>query len=407
MKKKSAGKTKLVLGIIFVVLCLILGYSIAMRTMVSNSALKTELSNELQETQTNESVSTAEVQAVETAENSLSSLQQGSDGEEFSEVPESQGENEAEKYPDSSHMTAALRGSEIMLVKQGDPYVEPGAFAVDDRFGIIGDYEVQGADKIDTSTVGDYIIEYTIKSENALAKISRTVRVLSPESFGANCSGVPVMMYHCVYTASEPPAKINSNYILDSKLDKQLAWLKENAYYFPSFAELRAYVDGRISLPAKSIILTFDDADAGFLKYGRALLEKHEIPGTTFIIGAFDAENQIKANPSRYLSYESHSYDMHKGGGNIGLGGIISALSYEEIQADLSRAIELLKSRAAFAYPYGDVTETAVQAIRSLDILCSFTTAFGKVKVGDNPARLSRVRVLGESSLEGFIWSIG
>ncbi len=143
------------------------------------------------------------------------------------------------------------------------------------------------------------------------------------------------------------------------------------------------------------------------MKYGRALLEKHEIPGTTFIIGAFDAENQIKANSSRYLSYESHSYDMHKGGGNIGLGGIISALSYEEIQADLSRAIELLKSRAAFAYPYGDVTETAVQAIRSLDILCSFTTAFGKVKVGDNPARLSRVRVLGESSLEGFIWSIG
>lgn len=193
---------------------------------------------------------------------------------------------------------------------------------------------------------------------------------------------------------------------MDSKLEKQLAWLKENAYYFPSFTELRAYLDGKISLPAKSIILTFDDADPGFLKYGRALLEKYQVPATTFIIGVFDAENQIKANPSRYLSYESHSYDMHKGGGNIGHGGIISALSQEEIQTDLSKRIDILKSRNAFAYPFGDVTESAVQAIRNLNILCSFTTSYGKVKVGDNPARLSRVRVLGENSLEGFIWSI-
>lgn len=195
MKKKTAGKPKLTLGIIFIVLCLVLGYSIAMRTIVSNGDYRTEPPNELQEIK--ESVSAAEVEVVETSENSPSyPQQQGSDDGEFSEAPESEVENEAEKYPDSFHLTPALRGSEIMLIKQGDPYVEPGAFAVDDRFGIIGEYEVQGVDNIDTSTPGDYNIEYTIKSENALAKIGRTVRVISPESFGANCSGVPVMMYH-------------------------------------------------------------------------------------------------------------------------------------------------------------------------------------------------------------------
>ena len=83
MKKKTAGKPKLTLGIIFIVLCLVLGYSIAMRRIVSNGDYRTEPPNELQEIK--ESVSTAEVQVVETAENSPSSpQQQGSDdGEVF------------------------------------------------------------------------------------------------------------------------------------------------------------------------------------------------------------------------------------------------------------------------------------------------------------------------------------
>lgn len=212
MKKSFGKKNNLILGAVFIVLCLVLAYFVSVRISASDRSLESRLPNQLQEPENNEAFPTLEVQSTQAPEENPDLSEH--EAAEAAEPSATHEEEAVESYPDSAHLTPALRGSEIMLVKQGDPYIEPGAFAVDDRFGIIGDYEVSGVDAIDTSVAGDYLIEYTLKSENALAEISRTVRVLSPESFGANSAAVPVMMYHCVYTAANPPASLNSNYIL-------------------------------------------------------------------------------------------------------------------------------------------------------------------------------------------------
>ena len=60
----------------------------------------------------------------------------------------------------------------------------------------------------------------------------------------------------------------------------------------------------------------------------------------------------------------------------------------------------------AFAYPYGDVTEDAKKALKEAHVLCGFTTHYGRVKVGDDPTFLPRVRVLGNASLESYIYTI-
>ena len=49
-------------------------------------------------------------------------------------------------------------------------------------------------------------------------------------------------MYHYVYTPDDLPKTINTNYILDSKLEEQLKYLKEQDFYFPSYQELSAYI---------------------------------------------------------------------------------------------------------------------------------------------------------------------
>ena len=106
------------------------------------------------------------------------------------------------------------------------------------------------------------------------------------------------------------------------------------------------------------------------------------------------------------VSFQSHSYNMHRAGGTIGHGGIISAMSREEILQDLQTAQDILFHTEAFAYPYGDVTEDAKTAVAEAGILCTFTTEYGRVNPGADPAELSRVRVLGDASLEGFIGSV-
>lgn len=64
---------------------------------------------------------------------------------------------------------------------------------------------------------------------------------------------------------------------------------------------------------------------------------------------------------------------MHKPGGNVGHGGIISAMSRADIAADLKHAQEIAGGTQAFAYPFGDVTDDGRAAVRDAGILCAFT----------------------------------
>ncbi len=299
------------------------------------------------------------------------------------------------------NLVVGLRGSEKTIVKQGDPYIESGAFGIDKNSGVLDDFEISG--QVDTETPGEYGIIYTFKSGYIKKEIVRQVEVVAKDEFKANTDGIPVMMYHYVYTESNKPEKLNSNYISDKKLEEQLKYLKNEGYYFPSFRELRAYADGKISLPQKSVILTFDDGQKGFLNYGVSLLNKYKVPATSFLIGIKDGESKIKTYASPYVAFESHSYNMHRAGGNIGHGGVISALSKEQIVEDLKQQIDMVGSDNAFAYPYGDVTEDAKEAVAEAEIQCAFTTAYGKVHVGDDYREFSRVRVHGTNSLDSYI----
>lgn len=309
-----------------------------------------------------------------------------------------------EKTKLAVHLTVGLKGSEETLVKEGETYVESGAFCIDDRIGSVKTYKIKG--KVDTTNPGTYKVTYTFNSDGAEKSITRKVNVVAKDKFKEDKNGVPVLMYHYVYTQNDVPENLNGNYIKDTDLEAQLKYLKENNYYFPSFSELRAYVDGKISLPENSVVLSFDDGQFGFLEYGLPLLDKYKVPATSFLIGINEGENKIKNYHSPYVSYQSHSFDMHHGGGNIGHGGIISAMTTEEIMADLKRCAELTGNNDAFAYPYGDVTPTAQNAIKKTGISCAFTTENAKIYPGDDFTALSRVRVQGTNSLEAYISSL-
>ena len=306
-------------------------------------------------------------------------------------------EEEKVAREEGKHMIAGLKGSAVTKVMQGEEYVESGAFCTHDISGPVSNVEIKG--KVDTDKPGTYEVQYTFREGKGIKTIKRTVQVIPEKDFKKNTEGIPVLMYHYVYTESDTPENLNGNYIKDTDLDEQMKYFVENDYYFPSFAELRAYNDGKLSLPEKSAIVTFDDGQYGFLAYGIPVIEKYKIPAVSFVIGTREGESRMMDNLSPYVNYQSHSYDMHRPGGNIGHGGVISALSKEEIKEDLKMMAEITGSDDAFAYPFGDVTDTAEEAVRENKILCAFTTENDKVYPGMDAAALPRVRVQGYSSL--------
>ena len=314
------------------------------------------------------------------------------------------GEDEA--VSNDGRIVMTLCGSHDTIVRLGESYVEAGCLVRDRQEGnLTSKVDISGS--VDTSKVGDYTIKYTVRnSENMKAQCERVVHVVDNVEWDSD--GIPVCMYHYVYDPANPPDDVDTNHVSTDEFEAHLAWLTSEGFYFPSWAELRAYIDGGHSLPAKSIILSFDDGEVGFLGLGGALLQKYQVPATSFIICNYEGIETILsdyANP--YIEFESHSFGLHQGGSSgKGRNGHIYDLDADGLAEDLQHSVDILGTKQAFAYPFGDVSDVSREAIDKVGILCAVTTEYGQVHVGDDYSRIPRIRVFGGDSLESFKSSV-
>jgi peptidoglycan/xylan/chitin deacetylase (PgdA/CDA1 family) len=308
--------------------------------------------------------------------------------------------------PNDGRIVMTLAGSADTYVKRSESYIEGGCYAHDATDEQITD-KVTASGTVDAQTAGDYTITYTVSdSAGYVATATRTVHVVDEVDGGWDTDGIAVFMYHDVYDPANPPegATTNQNMISTTSLDEQLQWLNDHSYYYPSWAELAAYIEGKHSLPDRSCALTFDDGTLGFLNLAIPELEKHKIPATSFLICSdADVQEKLSQHASPYVVFQSHSFDMHRAGyTQKGHGGRIFDMSEEDIVADLDRSAQILKTKDAFAYPFGDVSDIAPEAVKDAGFQLAFTTQYGLVQPGDDPMQLKRMRIFGTYGLDSF-----
>lgn len=296
-----------------------------------------------------------------------------------------------------------LEGYETPEILLGEDYEEEGYYAYDDDgTDLTEQVEVIGNDFIKTGT--NEIYYRVTDSDGKCTAVARKVEVLPNTDF--ETPGLPICMYHYVYDENDPPENLEKkykNYIEQKDLTEELNWLKDEGYYFPTWEEVRAYANGELILPEKSIVLCFDDAAQDFLDYGIPVIEECQVPVTCFIVTEWSGEEKVRKYKSDYVTYQSHSHDMHKGGGSIGHGGIFTALTEEEAMADLQKSIEICGNGDAFAYPYGDYTAACRNYVEAAGFDCGVTTVYGKAYPGMDPMLLPRVRMNNDQTMEQFI----
>ena len=289
-----------------------------------------------------------------------------------------------------------LGGSADTYVLTGEEYLEAGCHAIDpdaqNGSNITDSVQVGGT--VDTAVPGDYQITYTATTENGeVATAQRTVHVV--DSFeGGKAASIPVFRYHYLYHPDDPPAKIDANYLSVLDLEEHLKYLTENDYYYPSYQEIRAFAEGTHSLPAKCATLTFDDGEWNVYTRGGDLFRQYQVPATMFLICEnADIPELIVSQANPYITFQSHTYKMHNGGSGIGRGGLIHAMTQQEIVDDIVTAQEILGTTEAVAYPFGDNNEDAWAALEDANTQCAFTIENRRIKPGDNPMALPRVRI--------------
>ena len=134
-------------------------------------------------------------------------------------------------------------------------------------------------------------------------------------------------MYHFFYDKSKDSGK-DGNWIEISNFEEQMKYLAENDFYFPTWEQVENYIDGKQELPEKSIVITVDDGDPSFFELAVPIIQKYKIPTTSFVITYWYGN---RANDKQdYVSYQSHSYDMHKAGSNGK--GVMLSWDYDKIK---------------------------------------------------------------------------
>ena len=252
-------------------------------------------------------------------------------------------------------------------------------------------------ENVDTSIMGEQ--EVLIKvSDKAGNTSEKKQKIIVREEL---TSGLPVLMYHFFYDDVKY-FKQDNNWLKIEDFEKQLAYLSENNFYFPPWEEVEEYLDGKIKLPSKSVVLTCDDGDDSFFDLAVPVMEKYKVPVTSFVVTDWYGH---RYNPDlKYVVWESHSANMHQSGGN-GKGRMVN-WNKAQIVEDLRKSSNVLGGATVFCYPFGHYNDTAIEALKEADYKLAFTVEGGRVKPSMNKFKLPRVRINGNTSISEFKKSV-
>lgn len=175
---------------------------------------------------------------------------------------------------------------------------------------------------------------------------------------------VPILMYHSVTDAPNDETKPHS--VRPSDLDEQLAYLSESGFTPLTLGDLVATLNRSSgeALPAKPIVLTFDDGYADFHSHALPLLERYGFPATVFLTSGWvaDAGKDAAGRPlDAMLSWGQAREAAQTGieiGGHSHSHPQLDQLPTEELRQELRRNKGLLEEKvgapvATMAYPYG------------------------------------------------------
>jgi uncharacterized repeat protein (TIGR02543 family) len=214
---------------------------------------------------------------------------------------------------------------------------------------------------------------------------------------------VPVLMYHQFTTKPEGEhnwLKANFDYI--GAFEQNMAYLARKQFYFPTWDEMNAFIDGRLYLPHRSVVVTDDDADPTWENLAVPIVTKYKILATSFVITKY----RHAPAPSVYVLQRSHTNDMHSAGAD-GKGKMVN-YTLPQIVADLTTSVQVLGGvKEAFAYPFGQYNATAEEGLRHVGFWMAFTTRPGDVHAGSTKLQLPRERMSYGMTMQQFIDVVG
>lgn len=213
--------------------------------------------------------------------------------------------------------------------------------------------------------------------------------------FQRDADGVPILIYHRVNDTDDNPATLKV-----ADFDAQMKYLVDNGYSVISPDDLLDAWEGGKSLPAKPVVLTFDDGHKDIYQNVFPILQKYNMRATVFVVtdhmGTQDYLTWDEARALQsggFIDIESHTMTYKN------LATLHGDKLWNEIYGS-KQAIEWsLKKPAKFiAYPQGKYSVEAEDTSKEVHYRAGFIEDYGLAKSEPNRFILTRIPVVGSNS---------
>lgn len=230
---------------------------------------------------------------------------------------------------------------------------------------------------------------------------------------------IPVLAYHG-FTTEE--CKIN--YFSDNKwidnidnFEKQMKYLHDNGWKTLTAEEFYDWHQGKLKIPKKTCLITFDDGYYEMYYQILPILKKYNFNAISFVIGSYTPASTADYDPAvrshigwdkintikqEYpgLQFESHSYNLHgfdKDGNEPWKTASLHQLEYDFTQND----------RFGFrymAYPYGGFNDNMLKAAEKSNIKMCFTFKTSNYATKRcSVYKVPRQKITSETSYDEFV----
>ena len=213
--------------------------------------------------------------------------------------------------------------------------------------------------------------------------------------FAREADGVPILVYHRVSDTDTNPMTLKV-----ADFDAQMKYLVDNGYRVIAPDDLLDAWENGKTLPAKPIVLTFDDGHMDIYKNVFPILQKYNMRATVFVVTdhmgmtdylTWDVARALQAGG--YIDIESHTMSYKN----------LTTLKGDKLWNEIygsKQAIEwALKKPAKFiAYPEGKYTVDAEDTSKEVGFRAGFIEDYGLADDDDNPYILTRIPVQGTNA---------
>ena len=230
-------------------------------------------------------------------------------------------------------------------------------------------------------------------------------------------NGVPILTYHHILEDEENTRFRHTSTTTSVRaFGNQMTWLRDMGYTTLTLYQLESYLNNRANIPAKAVVITFDDGLKSVSRYAYPILRQYDFKATAFIISS-----RIKGHPQKWdpkalqfmsvselksiqgtFDIQSHTHFLHRV--DDLRHPILLSRSYHNVLFDFQRSRRALAQFNPhviyLSYPFGGYDLKAVKAAGAAGFHLAVTTVKGKVKPGDNPFLLKRLYILRTDSLE-------